>query len=212
MLTKQSKMRSQVTLISSLNKGGSEQLHRILYAVLEPKKFIDEYFQQKRLLSSDADWESPEEVQKSILYEFTSSEEYKTLSAIFYDENDMTSLDLAEVKYRCCAAAKNYRNTWVALNSKTVDTMKAFLESGKHTLLDVYVELTENGIYKKELHDVSGPFYNPDLERENAVKTEDMTLEEIVLQTKKISTALKEHIVGQDGAIDKFEEAFFHGT
>lgn len=186
--------------------------YRILYAVLEPKKFIDEYFQQKRLLSSDADWESPEEVQKSILYEFTSSEEYKTLSAIFYDENDMTSLDLAEVKYRCCAAAKNYRNTWVALNSKTVDTMKAFLESGKHTLLDVYVELTENGIYKKELHDVSGPFYNPDLERENAVKTEDMTLEEIVLQTKKISTALKEHIVGQDGAIDKFEEAFFHGT
>ena len=62
------------------------------------------------------------------------------------------------------------------------------------------------------MHDVSGPFYNPDLERENAVKTEDMTLEEIVLQTKKISTALKEHIVGQDGAIDKFEEAFFHGT
>lgn len=186
--------------------------YRILYAVLEPELFVNDYFFKKNIQSSQGDKLQTDRMKESILFEYTRSEEYMTLSATLYDENEMTSLDLAELKNRCHTVSSNYRNNWAVAKSRTVEALKSFLDSGYHTLVDVYSELVENGIYKKELLDVSGPFYNPELAKEQDVKNETMTLKEMVLQTNAISITLKNSIVGQNSAIDKLEEAFFHGV
>lgn len=137
------------------------------------------------------------------------SDEYRVLKQRF-EKYDMEYLDFDELLQRCCAFAKDSYERILDTNSATYKSMKKYIKQGGHSLSDLYRELTENNIYRKELIKVSGPYVNPDLEKKLHKKETKASFKQLIMHVESIGVKLKEKVIGQDDAIDKLESAFFH--
>ncbi len=137
------------------------------------------------------------------------SDEYHVLKQRF-EKYDMEYLDFDELLKRCFAFAEDSYGRILWTNSITYGLMKKYIKQGGHSLSDLYRELTENNVYRKELMKVSGPYVNPDLEKELHRKETKASFKQLVMHTESIGVKLKENVIGQDDAIDKLERAFFH--
>lgn len=137
------------------------------------------------------------------------SDEYRVLKQRF-EAYDMEYLDFDELLQRCRAAAKESYERILNTNPVTYRLMKSYIRQGGHSLSDLYRELTENDVYRKELMKVSGPYVNPDLERKLHREETKTSFKQLVMHAESIGVKLKEQVIGQDDAIDKLESAFFH--
>ncbi len=137
------------------------------------------------------------------------SDEYRALKQRF-EKYDMEYVDFDEILQRCRAFAKNSYERILETNSTTYRLMKKYIKQGGHSLSDLYRELTENNVYRKELMKVSGPYVNPDLEKKVHRKETKASFKQLVMHAESIGVKLKEKVFGQDDAIDKLERTFFH--
>ncbi len=137
------------------------------------------------------------------------SDEYRVLKQRF-EKYGMEYLDFDELLERCRVFAKDSHERILATTSTTYRLMKKYIKQGGHSLSDLYRELTENDVYRKELIKVSGPYVNPDLEKKLHREETKASFKQLVMHTESIGVKLKENVIGQDDAIDKLERAFFH--
>lgn len=138
---------------------------------------------------------------------FERSEEYKTLSRRLAL---LSQMDLSEIRYRNADLANLQAKSRLVSPIETYVEMKAFIKAGNRTLVDVYDELINNTIYRRELQNVTGPYYNPflkELEPESELTT---SMQELVMHASAIGIELKQAVIGQDEAINKLETSFFH--
>ncbi len=137
------------------------------------------------------------------------SDEYRVLKQRF-EKYDMEYLDFDELLQRCRAFAKDSYERILDTSPVTYKLMKKYIKQGGHSLCDLYRELTENNVYRKELMKVSGPYVNPDLEKKLHRKETKASFKQLVMHAESIGVKLKEKVIGQDDAIGKLESAFFH--
>lgn len=137
------------------------------------------------------------------------SDEYRVLKQRF-KKYGMEYMDIDELAERCRAFAKDSYGRILDTNCTSYRHMKSYIKQGGHSLIDLYRELTENEVYRRELIKVSGPFVNPDLERELHRKETKASFKQLVMHAESIGVKLREKVIGQDDAIDKLERAFFH--
>lgn len=186
----------------------------LLYLILDTDKVLDEVFERHELLSQKKlSVLEKENWYDCIRYELFRSEEYKELKQRF-ETYDFNKLELNEL----CHRNRQYIEGTKLLNKEEAyKKMQEFLSQGKHTIVQLYEELTENPIYKKALEIITSTFPNPDLkkvveklEKEKEQENKTAYLEQIVRKTGEIRKALKQVVIGQDEAIHKLERAFFH--
>lgn len=179
----------------------------LMYLILDTDEVLDEVFERHQLLSIYPMNEiEKEEWYKCVRAHLTQAEEFKELEKRFRD-NKISKLNIKELKHRNADYAGR-----VSLRSRprSYSVMENFLESGQHTIVDLYQELVGNPAYRKELLEVAGTFENPDLSRKLEEDKMAVSLDELVAKTKDVSVALKSVLIGQDEAIEKLEKAFFH--
>ncbi len=152
---------------------------------------------------------SPEEWVYYACKVWENSDEYRVLKQHF-EKYGMEYMDFDELLRRCRAFAEDSYSRILETNSTTYRLMKKYIKQGGHSLSDLYRELTENNVYRRELMKVSGPYANPDLEKELHRKETKASFKQLVMHTESIGVKLKENVIGQNDAIDKLEKAFFH--
>jgi len=194
----------------------------LLYLVLDTDVVLDEVYERHQLLSQKTMSNlEKEQWYGCIRYELLRAPEFKELQERFLKYN-FNKLELNELRHR----NRQYVEGSKLLNNReSYLRMQEFVTRGGHTIADLYQELVGNPVYRKELDNITNTFRNPDLEKgknyagfdrvsaqknPEAEPLEGTSFEQIVAQTRNISAALKEVIIGQDEAIDKFEKAFFH--
>lgn len=170
----------------------------LLFLILKPEFYMDRYFSSTK---------NTEYEREALKQNFLKSVEYKVLKKQL---SHLESIDLNEVRYRNRAIAEREERSRLVYDFKEYKHMKVYIKSGNHTLIDLYKELITNTIYRKLLLEVSGPYRNLDFEKTIKEEKDDISLQELVMQTNAISIALKEKIIGQNDAIEKLERAFFH--
>lgn len=179
----------------------------LLTLVLDTEWVLDEVFENRqKTLSKKMDAVDRQNWYESVRYELLRAEEFIRLKEHF-EALHLDRLDLNEIRYRNVEYA-NGRNLLGELAS--YEKMKQFLKSGRHTIADLYRELIENGIYRKELLTVTGPYDNPDLKQPLKREEKAASLQQLVAQTAAIRSTLKNLVVGQDAAVDKLYVSYFH--
>lgn len=178
----------------------------LLYLILEPRKILKEVYDNAQTVANKAYSETV--WYESIEYELFRSEEYKELKERF-EKNGMSKLDLLDVRYRNVALVYDRK---IYKTPPSYYSLLRFFKSGRHNIVDLYYELVGKRTYRDELIRVSGAVINPDLTGENFGDEgrKKRSLEQLVELTGKVRKSLKKVIIGQDEAIDKLEQAFFH--
>lgn len=179
---------------------------QIMYLILDPDIILNEVLADQNAIS-DKPMSSYEKVQwsKDIKYELFASKEYRELKERF-TKNGLQRMDLRELRNRNAALVKGLQ---LLQKSESYLRIKAFLNSGKHTIVDLYNELTGNMLHREEIKGITWSVENADL-KEVLSREEVNPLEQLVTASQKIRKTLKEAVVGQDAAIDKLVQAFFH--
>ena len=174
----------------------------LLYLILEPRMILDEVHAKHTCKQpAGVNWYD------SIEFELFRSEEYKWLKEHF-EKNGMTKLDIKDVLHINTATVRDRK---LLKMRPSYFRMQRFLQSGQHTIVDLYNELVGTNMYREELVRVSGGLVNPELATKKVLEEGNkQSLDELVEVTNRVSRELKEYIVGQDAAIDKLEQAFFH--
>lgn len=181
----------------------------LLYLILDPHEILDEvYALNVKSKIEDDNLMNKQTWYDSIEYELYRSEEYKELKEHF-EKNNIVKLDLNDIYHINMETMKDRR---LFKMLPPYFTMQRFLMSGSHTLVDLYNELVSKNAYREELIRVSGGVLNPDLNSKTGLEEESkkQSLDDLIDLTKYVSKTLKEVIIGQDEAIDKLEQAFFH--
>ncbi len=175
----------------------------LLYLILDTRTILEEVRNKHNCGSAGgATWYD------TVEYELFRSREYQELKERF-EKNGMTKLDLSDVRHINTETMKDKK---LFKMTPSYFTLQRFLKNGKHTIVDLYNELVNTNAYREELLRVSGGVINPDLVGTKVLeeKGEMQSLEELVEITKNVRKILKEFVIGQDEAIDKLEQAFFH--
>ena len=174
----------------------------LLCLILEPRVILEEVnAKHKCKQPAGVNWID------GVEFELFRSEEYKWLKERF-EKNGMTKLDLKDVLH---INAETVRERKLLKMPPAYFTMQRFLKRGGHTLVDLYNELVGTNAYREALIRVSGGVINPDITGDKFLETgRKQSLDELVELTKHVSKTLKEFVIGQDEAIDKLEQAFFH--
>lgn len=170
----------------------------LLYLILDTEKLMDEYVKQREKLVFNKN-----EIQVALRNSF----EYKVLRERFMD---LEAIDLSEIRFRNGDLAAQEANSRLVMESKTYKQMKEYIKRGNRTLIDLYDELIVNPVYRGELLTISGPYVNPHIKAVLKVDNEDISMQQLVMQSTAISIELKDVIIGQDEAINKLEKAYFH--
>ncbi len=178
----------------------------LLYLILMPQTLLREVYVCKEGEQSRNDEENEEWV-REIEPQLCSSAEYIELKQRF-DSLGIKKLDLEDIRVR---NGQHIAETSFSVEKAIYAKMRTFLMSGMHTLVDLYFELVGNLAYRELLNSMSGAIVNPDLSDEIIAKRQlQQSFGQLMDQTKSVRDSLKSVIVGQDEAIDKFEQAFFH--
>lgn len=187
----------------------------LLAFVFNPKLILNNFVEiYKRNIYPEIKAESPVKISPADWVDdackvWEGSDEYRVLKQRF-EKYDMEYLDFDELLQRCRVFAKDSYERILDTSSTTYKSIKKYIKQGGHSLSDLYRELTENNIYRKELMKVSGPYVNPDLEKKLHRKETKASFKQLVMHVESIGVKLKEKVIGQDDAIDKLESAFFH--
>lgn len=177
----------------------------LLYLVLDPDELLNEIYHDYHLLH-DGEMTAYERDQwyLSLRYELQRSAEYQELTERFKD-NGVEKLDLRELRHRNIVAVEKLD---LLRKSDSYLQLKSFLKSGKHTIVDLYNELTQNPLHQEIVLNVCWSVENADIATE--APEEEMTpLAQLIEKSVDVRSELKGMIVGQDDAVDKLVEAFF---
>lgn len=187
----------------------------LLYLILEPKQVFAEAYLKLDIKNKPETELDKATWNETLEFELFRAKEYLQLKERFQAAG-LTKLDINDVKYRIIETAKGSNR--LCKESVTYFSMYHFLKQGKHTIVDLYNELVHTKIYREELKRISGAMINAELigeiktneQKEGADGQEISSLNLLVKQTKELRRKLKSVIIGQDEAIDKLEQAFFH--
>lgn len=183
----------------------------LLYLVLdEDRVFHDRWGVPGRL---DDEWfDEDDALEPSVWDIWHKSEDYIRLKKRF-EKYGTRKEDLPELAYRAKVKAKivSDENTSLCPPGESYLAMRNFFRQGSHTVTGLYRELTRNPVYRRELLEVNGAFWNPDLDEEEAQMEESAaSVQYIKTQTDALVQELYEKVVGQDEVIDQFRSAWFH--
>ena len=187
----------------------------LLMFVFEPEKIINSFFDFYRLnifpkiKDTDSLKAPPAGWVEDARKVWEDSDEYRALKQRF-EKNGMENMDLDELRFRCGLFAEDDKNRRLTASSTTYRAMKNYIRQGGHSLSDLYREITEKPLYRKELIGVSGAFINPDLEKTLHKVETKASFKQLTMHAESIGVELKDKVIGQDDAIDKLERAFFH--
>ena len=187
----------------------------LLFLILEPQQIFDEAYLKLDIKSKPETALEQTRWRETLEFELFRAKEYLQLKERF-EAAGLTKLDINDVKYRIIEITKSPNQ--LCKESKTYFSMYHFIKQGNHTLVDLYNELMDTKIYREELIRISGAMINLELmgeipshrKKEAADGEETFSLSPLVKQTKELRQELKNVIIGQDEAIDKFEQSFFH--
>jgi len=171
----------------------------LMYLILDPEKTFQCYGDSKMMHSMDY-----EELEAY----FRQSDEYIVLKERL---SHLEAIDLLDLRLRNDTLSSAENAACAKKLSKSYATMKAYINAGNRTLISLYEELTSNPVYAEGLIQLTGLFPNKDIKvTTSQYAEENLSMQDLVMQTSALGISLKERVIGQSEAIDKLENAFFN--